>query len=82
MSEVLRRLLMKKLIYLLTMAAFVFSVTMAAAEGPATPGAKAEPAKPAKGVNCCVKGDCKSVPTDADCAKAGGKVVKDCKECK
>ena len=73
---------MKKLIYLLTMAAFVFSVTMAAAEGPATPGAKAEPAKPAKGVNCCVKGDCKSVPTDADCAKAGGKVVKDCKECK
>jgi len=73
---------MKKLIYLLTMAAFVFSVTMAVAEGPAKPGVKAETAKPAKGINCCIKGDCKSVATDADCAKAGGKVVKDCKECK
>ena len=73
---------MKKLIYLLTVAAFVFSVTMAAAEGPAQPGGKTDTAKPAKGVNCCVKGACKSVPTDADCAKAGGKVVKDCKECK
>lgn len=73
---------MKKLIYLLTLAAFVFSVTMAAAQGPAQPGAKAETDKPAKSVNCCIKGDCKSVPTDADCTKAGGKVVKDCKECK
>jgi hypothetical protein len=82
MREALRRLVMKKLMYLLTMAAFVFSVTMAVAEGPAKPGAKAEAAKPAKGVDCCVKGACKSVPTAADCAKAGGKVVKDCKECK
>ena len=73
---------MKRLIYLLTIAAFVFSVTMAAAQGPAQPSGKADTAKPTKEVNCCVKGDCKSVPTDADCAKAGGKVVKDCKECK
>ncbi len=73
---------MKKLIYLLTLAAFVFSVTIAAAQGPAQPGAKTDTAKPAKGVNCCVKGDCKSVSTDSDCAKSGGKVVKDCKECK
>ncbi len=73
---------MKKLMYLLTVAAFVFSVTMAVAQGPGQPGAKTDTAKPTKGVNCCIKGDCKSVPTDADCAKAGGKVVKDCKECK
>jgi len=72
---------MRKLVYLLTLAAFVFSVTMAVAQGPAQPPAKAEGDKPAK-INCCVKGDCKTVATEADCIKGGGKVVKDCKECK
>ncbi len=76
---------MKKLFYLLTLAAFVFSVTMAVAQGSGQP--TATPAKPGgeaavKSIHCCVKGDCKSVANEADCAKQGGKVVKDCKECK
>jgi hypothetical protein len=71
---------MKRLLMLLTLAAFVASATMVvAADQPQAPGQKPE-AKPT--VNCCVKGDCKQVASDTDCAKAGGKVVKDCKECK
>ncbi len=75
---------MKKLFYLLTLAAFVFSVTMAVAQGPAQPSTPAKPGgeTAVKGVNCCIKGDCKSVANEADCTKQGGKVVKDCKECK
>ena len=80
---------MKRLISLLTVAAFVISVPLVMAQSspagsgsgtsPATPGT---PEKPAKTINCCVKGKCEQVKSDADCTKAGGKVVSDCKECK
>ncbi len=66
---------MKKVLYVLMLVAFVFSVTaaVAVAQAPAPAGDK---------VNCCVKGECKAGVAKADCAKLGGKEVKDCKECK
>jgi hypothetical protein len=72
---------MKKLLVLLTLAAFVFSVPLAMAAGTTPAGAKTAQKAPAK-VNCCIKGKCSQVGSDADCAKMMGKVVKDCKDCK
>jgi hypothetical protein len=72
---------MKKLLVLLTLAAFVFSVPMAMAAGE-TPGAAKAGDKPAAKINCCAKGKCTQVGSEADCAKEMGKVVKDCKDCK
>ena len=69
---------MKRFLYVLTIAAFLFSVTAAVA----TNVVETQAEKAAKTVNCCIKGQCKKAPSAADCAKAGGKVVKDCKECK
>ncbi|MFC1835164.1 hypothetical protein ACFL2Q_10565 [Thermodesulfobacteriota bacterium] len=69
---------MKKFFSLLAVALLVVSVSFAfAADKPKPlPGAKKA------AVNCCVKGKCSQVPTAAECTKAGGKVVKDCKTCK
>jgi hypothetical protein len=66
---------MKKLFVVLALVAFVFSVTaaVAVAQAPAPAGDK---------VNCCVKGECKAGVAKAECAKAGGAEVKDCKDCK
>ena len=72
---------MKKLLVLLTLAAFVFSVPLAMAAGD-TPGAPKAGDKPAAKINCCIKGKCTQVGSEADCAKEMGKVVKDCKDCK
>jgi len=72
---------MKKLLVLLTLAAFVFSVPLAMAAGDTPAGAKAGDKEPGK-VNCCIKGKCSQVGSEADCAKEMGKVVKDCKDCK
>jgi hypothetical protein len=71
---------MKRFLYVLTIAAFLFSVTAAVAADEGRIDLQAD--KAAKGVNCCIKGQCKKAPSAADCAKAGGKVVKDCKDCK
>lgn len=79
---------MKRLFSLLTVLAFAISVPLVMAQSspgagtgtaPAAPGS---PEKPAKTINCCVKGKCDQVKSEADCTKAGGKVVSDCKECK
>ncbi|MBM3300088.1 MAG: hypothetical protein FJY85_09045 [Deltaproteobacteria bacterium] len=73
---------MKQVILLLALVAFAVSATMVmATDKPGAPGSGPE-AKPAQTINCCAKGECKQVGSDADCTKAGGKVVKDCKECK
>lgn len=64
---------MKKIVLLLSLFAFVAAAPMA---GVSFAGAK-EPKK----VKCCVKGECKDM-TKAECKKAKGKVVKDCKACK
>jgi hypothetical protein len=74
---------MKKFFLLLTLAAFIIAAPLAMAQGSDTPGA-AKPAVGEKGkvTNCCSNGKCKQVSSDADCTKDGGKVVKDCKECK
>ncbi len=73
---------MKRFLILLTLAAFAICAPLAMAQTE-TPGSpKAATDKPAKTVNCCVKKECKQVGSEADCAKDGGKVVKDCKECK
>jgi hypothetical protein len=75
---------MKKFFYLLTVAVFLISSTMVMAQGqdvgkaPTTGTGE----QPQKTINCCVKGDCKKLATEGDCTKAGGKVVKDCKDCK
>ena len=76
---------MKHLINLLMVAAFLVATTMAFAAEPGQPGmpGKAGVApEPGKTVNCCVNKECKKVGSEADCAKIGGKVVKDCKDCK
>lgn len=69
---------MKKFFYLMIVAAFLVAGTIAfAADKPA-----ASTPMTGKTVNCCVKGQCKQAASPADCTKAGGKVVKDCKACK
>jgi len=75
---------MKKLINLLTVGAFLIAVPLAMAQGQpgAAPAAPAGADKPAKSINCCVKGKCEQVKSEADCTKLGGKVVSDCKDCK
>jgi hypothetical protein len=62
--------MMKKVVILMALLAFVAAgvMTAYAADAPKT-------------VKCCVKGECKDM-TKADCTKAKGKVVKDCKTCK
>jgi hypothetical protein len=71
---------MKRILYVLTIAAFLFSVTAAVAADQGRMQLQAD--KAMKTVNCCVKGKCQKAPNAAACAKAGGKVVKDCKDCK
>lgn len=73
---------MKRFINLLVVAAFVVAVPLAMAQTDTGKAPAGSPDKPAKLINCCVKGKCEQVKSEADCAKAGGKVVKDCKECK
>ncbi len=64
---------MKKVVILMALLAFV-------AAGVVSVCAQA---KEAPKVKCCIKatGDCTEM-TKADCSKAKGKVVKDCKDCK
>lgn len=64
---------MKKIMALVVLLAFALAVPMTmAAEKKASTAAK---------VKCCIKGDCKEM-TKAECSKAKGKVVTDCKKCK
>ena len=61
---------MKKLIMLLTLAAFVIAVPFAmAADQPTLPKAAGSD-QPS--INCCAKGKCNKVASEADCAKEGG----------
>jgi hypothetical protein len=78
---------MKKLVTLITLAVFALSVPIAMAAGePQAGGSQGSPSvtadKAAKTINCCVKGKCEQSKSEADCVKSGGKVVKDCTECK
>ena len=57
---------MKKLVLLVALLAFIVAVPMAMAQDK---------------VNCCAAGKCTQM-AKADCDKAKGMVVKDCKECK
>ncbi len=70
---------MRKIMALLTLSAFAFFAlpAFAADEPAATKGTLEKP-----GINCCIKGKCNKAATEADCAKEGGKVMKDCKDCK
>jgi hypothetical protein len=70
---------MKRVVVLLTLVAFLFAVPFAMAQGQME---KPASDKPDKGINCCVKGKCEQVKGEADCTKLGGKVIKDCKDCK
>ena len=71
---------MKKLINLVAVLTFAVAVPFAMAQtgSGTTPAAPAGADKPAK----TMKGKCEQVKSEADCAKLGGKVVKDCKDCK
>jgi len=66
--------MIKKALILVALVAFVAAVPLGALAAEKT-------TKEAPMVNCCVKGDCSKM-TKADCTKAKGKVVKDCKDCK
>jgi hypothetical protein len=69
---------MKKFFILLTLAAFMIAVPLAMADQPgATKSSADQPT-----VNCCVKGKCNKAASEAACTKEGGKVVKECKDCK
>ena len=72
---------MKTFFHLLVVAAFLVSATMAFAADPSSPSSTPTAKQPEKTINCCVKGECKKLATEGDCAKVGGKVVKDCKDC-
>jgi len=70
---------MKTFLVVLTLVAFALAAPLAmAADKPAAMGG----GEKAQIINCCNKGKCAQVKTEADCTKAGGKVVKDCKDCK
>ena len=70
---------MKTFLVVLTLVAFALAAPLAmAADQPAPMGG----GEKGKIVNCCDKGKCSEVKSEADCTKAGGKVVKDCKDCK
>ncbi len=70
---------MKKFFILLTLAAFMIAAPFAFAADQAGP-AKTTADQP--GINCCSKGKCGKMGSEADCTKEGGKVVKECKDCK
>ena len=72
---------MKNFFNLFVVAAFLVSASLALAAGPGTPVTKPLAQKPMTTVNCCVKGKCTKLGSAADCAKVGGKVVQDCKDC-
>ena len=71
---------MKNFFYLLTLVVFLISAPLAMAADEPLGKAPAAGAKPS--INCCNKGQCKQVGSEMDCTKDGGKVVKECKECK
>jgi anti-sigma-K factor RskA len=70
---------MKTLLVVLTLVAFALAAPLAMAQGQA-PAAK--PGEKPMVINCCKDGKCSQVKAEADCTKGGGKVVKDCKDCK
>jgi uncharacterized protein with ATP-grasp and redox domains len=65
---------MKRFLILLTLMAFLIAGTVATYSF-------AQSAAKEQKVNCCLKGSCKQVAKSI-CVKAGGKVVKNCKDCK
>jgi hypothetical protein len=70
---------MRTFLVVLTLVAFAMAAPLAFAADQTLPLAGAEKGKV---INCCNQGKCSQVKSEADCTKAGGKVVKDCKECK
>jgi hypothetical protein len=66
---------MKKLFVMLIVTVFAFTALTAMAQG--TEITKKTPKK----ISCCIKGECKEM-TKADCTKAKGEVVTNCKKCK
>jgi hypothetical protein len=72
---------MRNFVYLLTLVVFLISAPLAMAAQD-TPAAGKSPLAAEKSINCCNKGQCKQVGSEADCTKDGGKVVKECKDCK
>lgn len=69
---------MKKIVHVLAVVILMASVTAAfAADKP-----KVQPAQAKGKVTCCVKGQCTQKATADQCSRAGGKVVKDCADCK
>ena len=73
---------MRSLISLLTVAVFILSVSMAVAGEQGAVRPQAAPEKAKVGVNCCLNGKCGELPNKADCEKRGGKVVRNCEDCK
>jgi hypothetical protein len=73
---------MKKILVVLMLAVFALSAPMVMAQGDQPGAPKASGEKEVKSVNCCIKGQCKQVKGEADCTKDGGKIVKECKDCK
>ncbi len=73
---------MRNFFYLLTLVVFLISAPLAMAAETGAPAGKAPGASTKPSINCCAKGQCKQVGSEMDCTKAGGKVVKECKECK
>lgn len=74
---------MKKFASLVAIAALLVatSLTVALAEGQSPAGGSPTKVEEKK-INCCNNGKLTQVATEADCTKAGGKVVKDPKDCK
>jgi hypothetical protein len=74
---------MKRFMSLLAIAALIVSTSLTVAMAQDKPAAGSAPAKmEEKKINCCNNGKLTQVGTEADCTKAGGKVVKDAKDCK
>jgi hypothetical protein len=72
---------MKKFLVILSLLAFTAVPSLIIAQGPSTKPVKAEK------VYCChekghERGKCDKLHTKEECEKEGGKVVKDCRECK
>ena len=73
---------MKKMVHVLAVVILMVSVAVAfAADKPKVDPYASKQAAKGK-VDCCMKGQCVKAANADQCTGAGGKVVKDCSECK
>lgn len=73
---------MKRMVHVIAVVILVIGVTVAFAGDKAKVQPYSSKAQAKAKVDCCMKGQCIKAESADQCAGAGGKVVKNCAECK